>query len=586
MAMLAFCKVASAGASLVFNYPSGFAGASGAVHGAWASTIVGSAIDLTSTGAQHEAGGAWYVTQQNITAFTTDFTFQITPSGTLPTIQGITFCVQNTNSTTNPTSHGIDASSDANLAGYGTYALNGQQPMINSIAVLFNLNNNSQDNYPSGGQPSATGLYINGGPLGALVPEIDLNPSGINLYSGHIMAVHIVYDGSILTMTLRDTVNNAQYRTSWPVNIPAIMGGNSAWVGFTGGEIPPTAQNILTWDFYEGYNTRLATPTFSVNPGQYASTQSVSLTGPAGATIYYTTNGQQPTSSSSKYTGPISVSSNEVVQAVAIETGYTDSSVAVANYEIAPAGTPLINFPNFANASNLVTVNGSAKINGSALQLTDTGTAEAGSAWYVVPVNVSSFTTNFTLQLSNPQGNGMTFTIQNQPPASSDSSILYVSGGPNAIGNNQGGLGYSGSTGGSGGQIAGLLNSVAVKFDLYTGSGDTTGLYTNGADPSQNSIDMTSSGLSLHSGNPLNVTLAYNGTTLAMTITDTKTKASFSKSWTIDIPTTVGGSTAYVGFTGGTGGLTAVQDVVSWTYAASPGQATAVPAAPTNLRVQ
>ena len=146
------------------------------------------------------------------------------------------------------------------------------------------------------------------------------------------------------------------------------------------------------------------------------------------------------------------MSSSEVVQAVAIETGYTDSLVAVANYQIAPAGTPLINFPNgFASASNLVTVNGSAKFNGSAIQLTDSPIVmEAGSAWYVVPVNVQSFTTNFTIQLLNPKANGMTFTIQNQPPASSDKSILYVSGGPNAIANNQNGLGYSGSTGGSG----------------------------------------------------------------------------------------------------------------------------------------
>jgi hypothetical protein len=586
MAMLMASNVASAaaGASLVFNYPNGFAGASGAIRGAWSSTIVGSAINLTSTGVQHEAGGAWYTTQQNISAFTTDFTFQIEPSGAVPSIQGITFCIQNTNATSNSEANGINASSDANLAGYGTFA--GQQPMMKSMAVLFNLNNNSQQNYPSGGHPSATGLYINGGPVAALVPEIDLNPSGINLYSGHIMAVHIVYDGSILTMTLRDTVTNSQLRTSWPINIPSIMGGNSAWVGFTGGEIPTQAQNILSWDFYEGYNPKLGAPTFSVAPGQYAGAQTVSISGPAGATIYYTTNGQQPTSSSSRYTGPISVSSSEVVQAVAIGAGYTDSSVAVANYQIASAGAPLINFPNgFAAASNLVTVNGSAKFNGSALQLTDSGTAEVGSAWYAVPVNVQSFTTNFTLQLSNPQANGMTFTIQNQPPASSDGSILYVSGGPNALGVNANGLGYSGSTG-SGGQVAGLLSSVAVKFDLYAGSGNTTGLYTNGADPSQNSIDMTSSGLNLHSGNPLNVTLAYNGTTLAMTITDTKTKASFSKSWAINIPATVGGNTAYVGFTGATGGLTAVQDVESWTYSTSPGQTTAVPAPPTNLRVQ
>jgi len=402
------------------------------------------------------------------------------------------------------------------------------------------------------------------------------------------MAGHIVYDGSILTLTLRDTVTNAQYRTSWPLDIPSITGSNTAWVGFTAGTIPAVANHLVSWSFSEGYAPRLPAPSFSVAGGSYPSEQSVSISANPGATIYYTTNGQQPTTSSNKYTGPISVSSSEVLQAVAIGAGNTDSLVAVANYQIAPAGTPLINFPSgFGTASNLVTVNGSAQFIGSALQLTDSGNnGEAGSAWYVVPVNVQSFTTNFTLQLLNPKANGMTFTIQNQPPASSDSSILYVSGGPNAIGNNQSGLGYSGSTNGMGGQNAGLLNSVAVIFDLYDGSGNLTGLYTNGAMPTGSSVDMSSSGLSLHSGNPLNVTLAYNGTTLKMTIADTKTKASFSKSWAINIPATVGGNTAYVGFTGATGGLTAVQDVMSWTYSASQGQTAAVPAPPTNLRVQ
>ena len=118
-----------------------------------------------------------------------------------------------------------------------------------------------------------------------------------------------------------------------------------------------------------------------------------------------------------------------------------------------------------------------------------------------------------------------------------------------------------------GGQIAGLTNSVAVKFDLYTGTGDETGLLTNGADTTAVNVDMSSSGLSLHSGNPLAVTMVYDGTTLTMTITDTKTSASFTQSWTINIPAIVGGNTAYVGFTAGTGGATAQQSVTAWTYA-------------------
>jgi len=591
MGVLALCDLAAAGASLVFNYPSGFAGSSAAIQMVASAAQVGSVIEL-DTGAvgQHEAGAAWYKTQQNIQAFTTDFTFQLTPAGPGQSIQGITFCVQNSNGTTNPDNGGgLKVSADTNLDGYGSYSpsLNSaQHPIGNSIAVKFDMNADGQLNYPVGGSANSTGLYVNGGPMAALIPQMDLNPSGINLHSGDIMAAHIVYDGSILTLTLRDTTTNAQFGTSWPINIPAVVGGNSAWVGFTVGTIPAVTNNLLTWSFSEGYATRLAQPSFSLAAGSYPSAQSVTLSGPSGATIYYTTNGQVPTSSSNVYTGPISVSSSEIVQAIASQSGYTDSLPAVANYQIAPASSPLINFPSgFANASNLVITNGSAKFNGSALQLTDTSTnSEAGSAWYAVPVNVQAFSTNFTLQLTNPNANGMTFTIQNQPPASSDSSILYVSGGPYAIANDGTGLGYSGATGTVGGQVAGLLNSVAIKFDLYDGTGNTTGLYTNGADLSAGGTDMTSSGVSLHSGHPLNVALAYDGTTLKMSITDTTTNASYSTSWAVNIPAIVAGNTAYVGFTGATGGLTALQNVTAWTYMVSGGPA--VPAAPTNLSVK
>jgi hypothetical protein len=66
------------------------------------------------------------------------------------------------------------------------------------------------------------------------------------------------------------------------------------------------------------------------------------------------------------------------------------------------------------------------------------------------------------------------------------------------------------------------------------------------------------------------VVMNYNGTTLTMTITDTTNiSQAFTTSWQIDIPGTVGGNTAYVGFTAGTGGLTATQEIVTWTYTSS-----------------
>jgi len=190
------------------------------------------------------------------------------------------------------------------------------------------------------------------------------------------------------------------------------------------------------------------------------------------------------------------------------------------------------------------------------------------------------------VQFTSGTGQGMTFCIQNQTPASSDTSSLYVSGGPYALGNDQYGLGYSGTTG-TGGQVAGLNTSVAVILDFA--DGDLTGLYTNGANPFGSSIDMTSSGVVLTSGHPLNVMLAYNGTTLVETVKDSVTNASFTHTYTINIPTTVAGSTAYVGFTASTGYFVANQTLLSWTYttatSTTPPPAAPVPNPPTHLTV-
>jgi uncharacterized protein YxjI len=83
-----------------------------------------------------------------------------------------------------------------------------------------------------------------------------------------------------------------------------------------------------------------AAPTFSPGQGTYNSTQTVTIsdTTPSPA-IYYTTNGTTPTTSSTKYTGPITVSASETIEAIATASGYTNSPVATAVYTISLAGT-------------------------------------------------------------------------------------------------------------------------------------------------------------------------------------------------------------------------------------------------------
>ncbi|MGA3371202.1 MAG: chitobiase/beta-hexosaminidase C-terminal domain-containing protein [Terracidiphilus sp.] len=84
-----------------------------------------------------------------------------------------------------------------------------------------------------------------------------------------------------------------------------------------------------------------ATPTFSILGGTYTSMQTVLLSDTTtGASIYYTTDGvTTPTINSTKYTGAITVSATETIQAIAMASGYSASAVASATYTITPGFT-------------------------------------------------------------------------------------------------------------------------------------------------------------------------------------------------------------------------------------------------------
>lgn len=284
---------------------------------------------------------------------------------------------------------------------------------------------------------------------------------------------------------------------------------------------------------------------FAPGGGTYASAQTVTLSDTdASATIYYTTDGSTPSASSTPYTAPIQVGVSETIKAVAIDPALANSNISTAAYVI-QASSNSIDFSNgFASTAGL-TLNGStAAGSNSALELTNGGANQAGSFFWNVPINVQAFTTTFKFQMNNAQANGFTFTIQNM--------------GPTALGGGSAGLGYQD-----------IQKSVAVKFNFYNFNGeggDSTGVYTNGQPPTTPSVDISPSGIQLASGDTMQAQLIYDGTTLTLNLKDLVTNATFTNSWPINITQTVGGNTAYVGFTGGTGGLTANEDILSWTY--------------------
>jgi glucosylceramidase len=99
-------------------------------------------------------------------------------------------------------------------------------------------------------------------------------------------------------------------------------GGGGGSTG--GGTIPPPP-----------IQQQVATPTLSVGSGTYSGPQSLTISdSTAGATIYYTQDGSFPSTSSTKYSGPITIASTQTVKTIASASGYMDSTMASATYNI------------------------------------------------------------------------------------------------------------------------------------------------------------------------------------------------------------------------------------------------------------
>jgi surface antigen len=137
------------------------------------------------------------------------------------------------------------------------------------------------------------------------------------------------------------TVNNPS-SGRWHI----MLRGYSAYSGVT--------LSVTTWTSA----SRVATPTFSPSGGTFTGPKSVTMScGTSGATIRYTTNGNTPTSSSTKYTGAITVDKTTTIKAKAFKSGMTDSYTATATYTI--------NAPSVSTLSNGQTVSGLSGSSGS-----------------------------------------------------------------------------------------------------------------------------------------------------------------------------------------------------------------------------
>jgi hypothetical protein len=227
---------------------------------------------------------------------------------------------------------------------------------------------------------------------------------------------------------------------------------------------------------------------------------------------------------------------------------------------VAAAGTATaqqtINFPNFCDTSSF-TLNGTAAgLNPNAqcvLRLTS-GIGQSGSAFVTNTFSLAadaSFSTFFSFQILNPVG------IGDSDGAGADGIVFAVQAVSNTAGGAGGGIGY-----------AGITNSLGVEFDTFDngepGGGNHVGIDLNGSVTSVTSLAIPGR------FNDAAVWFAwvdYNGVTdlLEVRVSNTSTRPAAATIFTtVDLPTILGTTNAFVGFTSGTGAGGGDHEIVSW----------------------
>jgi len=131
------------------------------------------------------------------------------------------------------------------------------------------------------------------------------------------------------------TTQSPQYSSALSVGVNETI---KALALASGGSDSPVATAAYTIEL------PAAKPTFQPAGGKYTSVQTVTISdSTTGADIYYTTDGTTPTSSSKRYTGPISVGATETFEAVALASGGSLGPVGKSGYTIVlPTAAPVI----------------------------------------------------------------------------------------------------------------------------------------------------------------------------------------------------------------------------------------------------
>lgn len=176
------------------------------------------------------------------------------------------------------------------------------------------------------------------------------NTSYAHFYAGGEITIKPVNGVTITQVELKATGKSYNgYQNDGTISATAGTLSNSdatvTWSGAASSEFTLKNNKQIRWTSIvvtytpSGSTPPCAIPTFDPAEGNYSQAQNVTIScSTENSTIYYTLDGNDPTTSSSVYSSPITISKTTTVKAIATASGFENSSVASATYTIT---TPL-----------------------------------------------------------------------------------------------------------------------------------------------------------------------------------------------------------------------------------------------------
>ena len=170
----------------------------------------------------------------------------------------------------------------------------------------------------------------------------ETNPTTSSIEVAVSHPVEVEADKPQITVDPANVASAEWNLTTGKLDVTPLVANGSAVITLVFPAVTKTDYSAATVQIYvkvgNGTNEELeqvATPTFTPAAGEYTAAQSVEIAcATDGASIYYTTDGTDPTAASEAYTAAIAVGESMTIKAIAVKEGMTDSEIASAEYTI------------------------------------------------------------------------------------------------------------------------------------------------------------------------------------------------------------------------------------------------------------